>query len=138
MYFFVSTKMLNDIIIEPRIPKTISNKEDNKTKRICVSESLLGAIQSTSIYENHKRFYIYTCESQNILTPNRNQVNDGYLFGEKWILEPVKLELYKTVFVQKNIITKEISHYKIFSKDEEISFGFYDFDYNRVYKNSTK
>ena len=83
MYFFVSTKMLNNIIIEPRIPKTISKKENNETKRICVSESLLGAIQSTSIYENHKRFYIYTCESQNIITPNRNQVNDGYLFGEK-------------------------------------------------------
>lgn len=135
MYFFVSSKYLDKKVIYPQIPKTISSKEDKNTKRICVSKSLLGAIQSTSIYEKNKRFYIYTCDSKKIITPTRNQVGDGYLFGEEWILEPIKLELYKTVFVKKQIINKEISHFKIYSKDEDLNFGFYDFDFKRFYSN---
>lgn len=135
MYFFVSSKYLNEKIIYPQVPKTASSREDKNIKRICVSKSLLGAIQSTSIYEKYKRFYIYICNSKNTITPTRNQVGDGYLFGEEWILEPIKLELYKTVFVDKKIINKEVSHFKIYSKDEDLNFGLYDFDYKRVYKN---
>lgn len=134
MYFFVSSKMLNNKVISPKVPKTASKREDKQTPRICVSKSLLGAVQSTSIYEKNKRFYVYTCESNKIITPTKEQVQDGYLFGEEWILEPITLKLYKTVFVEKEIISEKISHYKIKSKDEEISFGLYDFDYERFYK----
>lgn len=132
MLYFVSTKRLDGVKIYPRIPQTAGSHEDSSVARICVSESLLGAVQTTSIYLKYMRFYVYTVDTADALriyTPTTKQVADAYIYGEKWLLDAVTLRLLKTVYVQKELVTDTITHYKIQSKDEEISFGFYDDNY---------
>jgi hypothetical protein len=137
MYYFVSNKNFDGQILHPRIPKnrlTEKGVEDSIIPRICVSKSLIGCIQSTEIYPKYKRIYVHTCDSNNIIQPTRKQVNDSYLFGEEWILEPVKMELFTVLHVTKEIINEQYSKWKFMSEDESISFSIVNFDFGRFYE----
>lgn len=136
MYFFVSSKNFNNKILTPRIPKnrlTKNGKEDNIVPRICVSKSLLGCIESTEVYGNYKRIYVHTCQSIKVTQPSLNQVNDAYLFGEEWILEPVEMKLFTILYMKKEIINEHYSKLTFRNKDETILFFTVRFDYKRFY-----
>jgi hypothetical protein len=121
--------------LSPRIPKNISSSEDDIIPRVCVSKSLKGCLESTDIYRKHKRIYVHTCNSNNIIQPLGNQVHDAYLFGEEWILEPVEMKLFTILYINKVIINEQYSKWILKDKDEITKFSIYDFDYDRVYNN---
>lgn len=134
MYYFVSTKSFNNKILQPKIPKNKASSEDYITPRICVSKSLLGCLESTDIYTKHKRVYVHTCNSNNIIQPSYKEVNDAYLFGEEWILESVEMKLFTILYIEKEIINEQYSKWKFINKDESVSFSITGFDYDRFYK----
>jgi DNA-directed RNA polymerase specialized sigma54-like protein len=137
MYFFVSSRSLNNKILQPRIPKnrlTKDSREDNITPRICVSKSLLGCIESTDIYSKYNRIYVHICDSNSVIQPTREQVNDSYLLGEEWIIKPTEMKLFTILHVNKEIINEQYSKWNFINKDESMSFAIVGFDFNRAYK----
>jgi hypothetical protein len=136
IYYFVSGKSFNNKLLYPKIPKNKANREDYITPRICVSKSLIGCLESTDIYTKNKRIYVHTCNSDFVIQPTNKQVEDAYLFGEEWILEPVKMELFTTLYVQKEIINEQYSIWKFKNKNDIISFSITGFDYSRFYKSA--
>lgn len=129
-YYFVSKEKLKNNIIKPRIPinrLTLSGREDNKTRRICVSKSILGCLHSTEIYANRKRIYLYYCEvnPENIIQPTSAQVSDAKFTGEEWIVVDTEMILVTVLHVTKEYISDEYIKYTIKDKD---SAGFYHLD----------
>ena len=114
-YYFVSDKNFDNQIINPRVPITIATHEDNITKRVCVSKSLLGifhSIMDTTLKEN-KKVYVHTCDSNKAYQPLEKQVRDAYLTGEEWILEPIEMHL-ETIYrlTVTEIENKECIYYE--------------------------
>ena len=135
MYFFVSNKKFdNGTILNPRIPQnrlTIKGTEDFLTPRVCICKSIIGALNSTEIYDKHKTIYVYTCNPNSVITPTEKQVSDCIFTGEEWSLEPVVLNLFTILYVSKETLSDNIIEWKF--KDKK-SIGFYNFKlYQRVY-----
>ena len=136
MYYFVSNQNFNEKIIIPRVPENIASHEDNISKRICVSKSLLGCIISLwSLITTWDEVYVHQCCSSNVITPLKRKVHDGYLTGEEWILEPVKMKLDTILYIRKRIINDQYSEW-LFTNDANISFTMCNFDTDRYYKNT--
>lgn len=127
-YYFVSKKRLKNNTISPRIPQnrlTLSGKEDNKTKRICVSKSILGCLHSTNIYATNKRIYLYNCivDTKFVVQPSEKQVSDAKLTGEEWIICDTKMNLEMILHVKNTDINDEYIKYTIKDKDSD---GFFN------------
>lgn len=126
-YFFVSKTRLKDNILYPRIPDnrlTRNGLEESVTKRICVSQSLIGCLHSTEIYYFCKTIYLYSCliDSNKVIQPSEKQVNDVIWTGEEWIVEPVEMKLVTILHVKKELISDTYCKYIIQDKKSD---GFY-------------
>jgi hypothetical protein len=133
MFYFISSKNFDKKIIKPRVPINRASKEDCETKRICVSKSLIGALESTTLYFRSKRIYVHTCDSNDVIQPTRQQVNDSFMSGEEWIMSDVEMTLFTILYIDKEIINDQYSKWNFKNKDETINFYIIDFDYERVY-----
>lgn len=107
-YFVTDQYFGNEMVLEPRIPETIQENEDNKTKRICVSTSIIGALSATSQnLEIGEPTFVYETDipidSKNLIQPNQTQVFDAEYTGEFWVTKKNKFKLIKMVEVIKQI-----------------------------------
>lgn len=64
LYFVTHKYFGKQMTLEPRVPKSLDEEgEDNKTPRICTSNSMLGCVFSISKNYSPECFlYVYTCE----------------------------------------------------------------------------
>lgn len=122
--FHLSEKNLDNKILVPKIPKnylTKNNLEDNKTKRICFSETINGALIALSKNLENKELYVHTTKinkETKIIQPNKLQIPDIEHTKEIWILNEIKLNKEFKIKVKK---AKEKSlKYKLNNKTIEI------------------
>lgn len=84
------------MVYTPTIPygfQTINGDEDSKTPRVCVSDSIDGAIAALGYDCSGNNYVVYTPVNPKIKTykPTKKQVPDAYLTGEVWIKKPVEM-----------------------------------------------
>lgn len=91
-YYFASRKDFDGKELFPKIPKNKMKHEDNKTLRICVSQSINGCLTAIGGFRIGEFVYIHECESENVIQPTIEQVEDVCFTGEQWILEPVVMK----------------------------------------------
>jgi len=102
MYYFVSIKNFDNQILHPRIPKNRMNNEDEEIERICVSQSIDGCLVAT-YYGVGDIIYVHTCESDKVISPTPEQVEDAPFTGEQWIIEPVEMKLFMKLEITEKI-----------------------------------
>ena len=105
-YFFLSEKNMNGETLQPRIPENFLTKngyEDNKTKRVCFSTSIDGALKALSQNLKGKTFYVHTPSTNiSVKTPSISEVPDSKITNEVWCLDPVKLSMIGKIHVIKD------------------------------------
>lgn len=116
LYFVTNSERFEDsMILYPRIPKSIDieNNEDYITPRICVSNSVIGCLNS--IQNNLGggcSLNIYKCYVKNkeIYRPTSREVPDVKDTGEVWLLKPT--EFYRIMKIKSsNNISEVICNY---------------------------
>lgn len=94
--FFISKTSMNEDVLAPRIPENYFTKngfEDNKTPRICFSETIDGALMGLGRNLEGETLYVHTPEVPvNIIRPTTKQVPDCGITKEVWVTEKVALE----------------------------------------------
>lgn len=100
--YFISDKNFHGEIVFPRVPKSIASYEDDKVRRICVSDTIKGCLNATldTVCSHNDFIFVHTCEAEIVVTPTDIQVKDSKVTKEKWILEPVLMELYDRFFIK--------------------------------------
>lgn len=100
LYHISAIELDIDKLIHPRIPKnhyTERGYEDNKIKRISVSDTLDGAVSAVPLKGEHD-FHVYRVKSDKYKTVetralvNKKLVPDAQYTNEIWITTPVKFE----------------------------------------------
>lgn len=97
-FYFISD---NDslVYLHPRIPNNFFTKngyEDNITKRVCLSESVSGALSALSQNLQNKVLTVYEVYLASYYKPSITEVPDCKVTQEVWSLNPVKLhKIYK-------------------------------------------
>ena len=104
--YHISMKDLGDeIILEPKIPDIVAFGEDDHTKRICVSPSILGCLRSVQPINQYTpqeglnekkpeitraKFYLYEAKvkCKNLYQPTKQEVPDVYVTNEFWVMSP--------------------------------------------------
>lgn len=104
-YYFASKMNFDEQILYPRIPHHRMNIENSNTRRICCSESIFGCLTAIGGFDVGDIIYLHICESNNVGHPNFKDVPDVAFTGEKWILEPVKMELLTRIKITEMIDT---------------------------------
>jgi len=102
LYYFVSKQNFDGKILYPRIPKNRMNNEDEEIERVCVSQSIDGCLIAT-YYDIGDIIYVYTCESNKVISPTIKQVEDSPFTGEQWIVEPIKMKLFMKLEITEKI-----------------------------------
>lgn len=96
--YHVSWYPHNGEVFKPRVPQNIAGEEDNKTKRVCVSTSVVGALRAIMCDDVTGFYYLHQpvdvgrkkiCD--HIYKPTVDDVPDVIETREKWILCPVKM-----------------------------------------------
>lgn len=93
---FLSEINMDGETLIPRVPKnflTENGFEDNKTKRVCFTQSIDACLMGLSMNCKNKVFYVHVpVGSFTIVQPTKAQVPDVDITGEKWVCEPVKIK----------------------------------------------
>lgn len=126
-YYFASKERMNNMIIEPRIPKNRLPDENNKIKRICVSQSINGCLTAVGGFKIGDVVYIHKCQYNDPIQPDINDVCDVYLTGEVWITEPVKLELFMGICIMAIVDSEVVCVDNASCKFQRVSNTLYGF-----------
>ena len=82
--------------LHPSIPSNFLTKngyEENKTPRVCFTNSIDKCLTALSENCENKKYYIYTPDADyNVYTPSTSEVPDRNITGEVWIKESVKVK----------------------------------------------
>ena len=93
---FLSETNMHGKTLTPRIPKNFFTKngfEDNRTKRVCFTQSIDNCLLGLSMNCKGKEYYVHVpVGSFTVVYPTKAQVPDVDITGETWICEPVKVE----------------------------------------------
>lgn len=109
-YYFASQKSnLDGAILNPRVPLSRMETEDDKIKRICVSKSINGCLSACQCWFKDDTVNIYTCESNKVIQPSLEQVPDSCFTEEEWIIEPVEMKLFMKVKIEADHECKLLS-----------------------------
>jgi len=95
--FHISTVPLTNTKFTPRIPSNFLTEqgfEDNTIKRISFAGDIDSALKAMSMNLKGKKLYVYKAPSDTKFTiPTKAQVPDVDITNEKWVTEPVEVEL---------------------------------------------
>lgn len=106
LYFVSKVKFTSDKTLSPRIPQNFlvdNGYEDNKTRRVCFSTSIDGALMALSQNLKDSDLYVYSpvgVSSSDVYRPNIKQVPDAMLTDEVWLTRPVKLAYIGKIHVK--------------------------------------
>ena len=126
--FFISTQDLDGQTLIPRVPKNFLTErgyEDNTTKRVCLSTSIMGCLAAMSRNIENEIFNVYKVTA-NVYKPTTDEVPDCEITDEVWSLEPVKLNYQYSIKVGK----AEDKEYKYKTRDFEATM--YKWSYKKI------
>ena len=137
LLYHISEDVMFNKKLYPRIPDNHMTKigaEENKTPRVCFSESIDGALIALGQNLRGKRLYVYVADlkGQRVVT-NREIVDKGFvpdakITGETWVLDPVRIKLITSIVVHEADKEYEYS-YKTHNKDTANKAFVYSWNY---------
>lgn len=102
--YHISPDKNSSIHLQPRVPNnfmTQNGYEDNKTKRVCVSNTIAGALKAMSMNLKGKTLHVYSLNvpDSDVYKPTTSEVPDVNITGERWIKKPVTLNYERSIVV---------------------------------------
>ena len=95
-YYHVSQSNLNGKILQPSIPNNYFTKngyEDNKTKRVCFTDSIDNCLRALSQKCTGMELYVHILDGNyNVYKPSIEEVPDSKVTGEVWVTKPCKVK----------------------------------------------
>lgn len=102
-YYHLSLSNLDKKTLQPSIPDNFLTKneyEENKTKRVCFSNSIDGCLRGLSQNLKDKEFYVHIIDdNSSIYKPTIEEVPDCKVTGEVWVKTPVKVKCIGKIHV---------------------------------------
>lgn len=96
--YHLSENNLDRSTLIPRVPHNFlvdSGYEDNKTKRVCFTESIDNSLRAMSSRLVGKKFYVHVPFSVgeiDLYHPTIKEVPDCEITGEVWVMRPIKVK----------------------------------------------
>lgn len=115
----------DNVEITPKIPNNYWTKmgvEDNKTPRICVTNTLRQSLMAISAPIENKILYVYGAVTD--LYIKAKNVPDAKLTNEYWILAPTRFE-----FMFKILVTNPIEPFKYIVDGKQYELWSFDYKY---------
>ena len=135
LYFLTKVDMKDSAILQPRVPQNFlidNGYEDGKTKRVCFSTSINGALMALSQNLENTELYVYEpvdVSLSDIYKPSITEVPDKSITGEIWIKKPVNIKFIGKIRVKD---AKKTPHkYRYGDKTAEL----YDWNWKWIDKN---
>lgn len=108
-YYFVSMINMNDELLQPRIPDNFLTQigaEDNKTPRVCFSDSIDGCLIALSRNLKGMKLFVHVADcDESVLRqfrhPTTEEVPDADITDEVWSLKPVEIKCIGQIQVKK-------------------------------------
>lgn len=104
-YFHLSESNYNNKVFYPRVPNSIMDGEDEKTKRICVSTCIPGCIRAIACGYMFSECYLYVHVPLNytgrVHKPKVSEVPDVISTKEKWLLDKTRMKCIGRIKVYK-------------------------------------
>lgn len=108
-YYFVSVTNMNDKLLQPRIPDNFLTQigaEDNKTPRVCFSDSIDGCLIALSRNLKGMKLFVHVADcDESVLRqfrhPTTEEVPDANITDEVWSLKPVEIKCIGQIQVKK-------------------------------------
>ena len=104
--YFVSKVNMNNELLKPRIPDnylTRNGYEDNKTSRVCFSETIEGCLSGLSQNINGWELYVHVPDGEyKVIKPTIKQVPDVNITKERWICSNVTIKCIGKIKVKDN------------------------------------
>jgi len=95
-YYHVSQSNLDGKTLQPSIPNNYFTKngyEDNKTKRVCFTNSIDNCLRALSQKCTNMELYVHILDGNyNVYTPSIDEVPDCKVTGEVWVTKPCKVK----------------------------------------------
>ena len=126
--FFISTEDLDGQTLIPRVPKNLLTErgyEDNVTKRVYLSTSIMGCLAAMSANILGRVYNVYKVTAS-VYKPTTEEVPDCEITDEVWSLEPVKLNYVYSI----KVVGSQDKEYKYRTKDFEATM--YKWDYKKL------
>lgn len=104
--YFVSKISMDDEMLKPRIPDnylTRNGYEDNKTPRVCFSETIEGCLSGLSQNIDGWELYVHVPDGEyEVIKPTIKQVPDVNITKELWICSNVDIKCIGKIKVKDN------------------------------------
>lgn len=130
--YFVSKISMDDEMLKPRIPDnylTRNGYEDNKTPRVCFSETIDGCLSGLSQNIDGWELYVHVPDGEyEVIKPTIKQVPDVNITKELWICSNVDIKCIGKIKVKDN--GKPGIKYKYGNNEAEL----YTWDYEWIEK----
>ena len=130
--YFVSKVSMDDELLKPRIPDnylTRNGYEDNKTSRVCFSETIEGCLSGLSQNIDGWELYVHVPDGEyEVIKPTIKQVPDANITKERWICSNVVIRCIGKIKVKDN--EKPGIKYKYGNNEAEL----YTWDYEWIDK----
>ena len=130
--YFVSKISMDDEMLKPRIPDnylTRNGYEDNKTPRVCFSETIEGCLSGLSQNIDGWELYVHVPDGEyEVIKPTIKQVPDVNITKELWICSNVDIKCIGKIKVKDN--GKPGIKYKYGNNEAEL----YTWDYEWIDK----
>lgn len=107
-YYHVSETNYDKKTFKPRVPCSIMDQEDNRTKRVCFSTNIRGCLKAIDIelflnFGDDEYFvHVPNNYSGKIYKPSVSEVPDVKDTREKWLLNRVNLKCIGKIKVYKS------------------------------------
>lgn len=112
--FHLSEENHDGEYFKPRIPESIidcgENKEDDKVRRVCFSNSISGAYFAINFDGGYNKLYVHVPENledivrrRKLCIPTDEQVYDAHYCGEYWVKCKVKLKCIGYIKIGYNL-----------------------------------
>lgn len=112
--FHLSEENHDGEYFKPRIPESIidfgENKEDDKVRRVCFSNSISGAYFAINFNGGYEKLYVHVPENLEdivrrgkLCIPTDEQVYDVHYCGEHWVKCKVKLKCIGYIKIGYNL-----------------------------------
>lgn len=103
LYYVSPVDLGEEVVFYPRVPIHRHDAEDDRIKRVCVAPTVLDCFLAACCFEyaicdmEYNPFFVYRTEKpEQAYKPTRQELPDGPVTNERWILHKTKLVKART------------------------------------------
>lgn len=116
VYFLSDKDLGGTVTLEPKIPDMTMSGEDESIPRICCATTVLACLYSLGWHgdlKGNKKVWVYEADvpCKKLYQPTPEELPDGWVTGELWIMEPQEFELFAQYNYHRQMVLSNLVPY---------------------------